>query len=483
LKILIKEVEVMRLLLGVVIAVLLTLSYAIDSKAQSQTDKNTAETQTVAQATKKQGDQIEQLKKQLEEIQRQNQQQIQDLQQQIKDLEVQRKSFEEKVEEVQSKDSWWNKIEVSYKKPGDGFTLQTKDGNFLLNMRLRAQFQFSVNDTTDELTATNFAIRRLRFYWIGNAFRPWFKYYIQVSADNGSDLQLRDAYFDAAYKTVALPRVGQFKVPFNREELTSSSELQLVERSIVNEQFSLGRDIGPALYGLLGNYVTYGVGIFDGNGRNALSTDSNLLYVGRVMLTPCCGTLKYGNSSFPISGDYKIEPNFGEDKPLIAFGVAAAGMEGLNIDRKTPDAAIADRFDEIGVVSGDFAQFTADLNFKYKIFSIEGEYDARWISPDGASIDTVFDQGFRIQSGVFLIPKLVEVAARFAYIDFDASVPNVPDVDEPDNQWQITPGLNFYMSHSHKWKIQLDYSFIKNEFTNASDIDENIFRAQLQAYF
>src|SRR3972149_7364438 len=467
----------MRLLFGVLIAVLLTLSYAINSKAQSQTDKKTAETQTVTQATKKQGDQIEQLKKQLEEIQRQNQQQIQDLQQQIKDLGVQRKSFEEKVEEVQSKDSWWNKVEVSYKKPGDGFTIRTKDGNFSLNMRLRAQFQFSVNDTTDELTATDFRIRRLRFYWIGNAFRPWFEYYIQVSADNGSDLQLRDAYFNAAYEKEAVPRVGQFKVPFNREELTSSSELQLVERSIVNEQFNLGRDLGPALYGVLGNYVTYGFGIFNGNGRNALSTDSNLLYVGRVMLTPCCGELKYSNSQFPASGDYKIEPNFGEDKPLIAIGVAGAGMEGLNIDRKTPDGAIAARFDEIGATVGDFAEFTADLNIKYYIFSLEGEYDARWISPDGASIDTVFDQGFRIQSGVFLVPKLVEVAGRFALIDFDDDVPG------PDLSYEITPGLNFYMSHSHKWKIQLSYSFIKNEFTNAGDIDENIFRAKLQAYF
>src|SRR3972149_8211993 len=480
----------MRLLFGVLIAVLLTLSYAINSKAQSQTDKKTAETQTVTQATKKQGDQIEQLKKQLEEIQRQNQQQIQDLQQQIKDLGVQRKSFEEKVEEVQSKDSWWNKVEVSYKKPGDGFTIRTKDGNFSLNMRLRAQFQFSVNDTTDELTATDFRIRRLRFYWIGNAFRPWFEYYIQVSADNGSDLQMRDAYFNAAYEKIAVPRVSQFNVPFYIEELTSSSELQLVERSTVNEQFSLARDIGPALYGLLGNYVTYGVGIFDGNGRNAFSTDSNLLYVGRVMLTPCCGELKYANSSFPIGGGYKIEPNFGENKPLIAFGVAAAGMEGLNTAIKTPDAVLVDRFEQIGFPDGegiaDLVQFTADVNFKYKIFSIEGEYDARWISPDanqGVSTDTVFDQGFRIQSGVFLIPKLVEGAARFSYIDFDASAPNIEGVDEPENSWQITPGLNFYMSHSHKWKIQLDYSFIKNEFTNASDIDENIFRAQLQAYF
>jgi len=463
----------MRLFLGagLAIAMLLTLPFAKDSRAQSASE------------------QIKALKKQLEEIQKQNQQQIEELQQKIQDLEVKKEAEKEKIiEEIKAeqKDAWYNKIEVSYKKPGDGFTIRTKDGNFSLNMRLRAQFQFSVNDTTDELTATDFRIRRLRFYWIGNAFRPWFEYYIQVSADNGSDLQMRDAYFNAAYEKIAVPRVGQFKVPFNREELTSSSELQLVERSTVNEQFSLARDIGPALYGLLGNYVTYGVGIFDGNGRNAFSTDSNLLYVGRVMLTPCCGELKYANSSFPIGGDYKIEPNFGENKLLIAIGAAVAGMEGLNISRKTPDNTfLVDRFNEIGIIEGDFEQFTADINVKYEGFSLEGEYDARWIQPGQAAAppatlvttNTVFDQGFRVQGGVFLLPKLVEVAGRFALIDFDTEVPG------PDQEWEITPGLNFYMSHSHKWKIQLSYSFIKNTFTDADDVDENIFRAQLQAYF
>jgi len=76
-----------------------------------------------------------------------------------------------------------------------------------------------------------------------------------------------------------------------------------------------------------------------------------------------------------------------------------------------------------------------------------------------------------------LIPTIIEVAGRFALIDFDDDVPG------PDLEYEITPGLNFYMSRSHNWKIQLNYSFIKNTFTNASDIDENIFRAQLQAYF
>lgn len=78
---------------------------------------------------------------------------------------------------------------------------------------------------------------------------------------------------------------------------------------------------------------------------------------------------------------------------------------------------------------------------------------------------------------MFVLPKFVEVAGRFALIDYDE------DVDGRDLRYEITPGLNFYLSESHKWKFQLSYSFIRNEDTADVEIDENIFRAQLQAYF
>ncbi|MBI4228372.1 MAG: hypothetical protein HY693_01490, partial [Deltaproteobacteria bacterium] len=329
----------------------------------------------------------------------------------------------------------------------------------------------------------NFNIRRLRLIWNGNAFRPWFQYYLQLSGDNNGNIELRDVYFDAAYNTQVLPRAGQWKVPFNREELNSSSELQLVERSIVNEEFNYGRDRGAAIYGLLANMFTYGAGVFNGDGRNGTSVDSNLLYAGRIIFTPCCGKLEYGNSQFPIKGDYKIEPNFGERYPLIAFGVAAATIPGLNIDRKTPDGNIDDRFEELGVTSGDVTSITADVNFKYTIFSVEAEYDGRWIDPDQGSIGTVYDQGFRVQGGIFLLPHYIEVAGRFAYIDFDNVASLDPDEDPQTREWQVTPGINFYLSGDHRWKIQLDYSYIRNEFRVGQDINENIWRAQFQAYF
>jgi hypothetical protein len=432
------------------------------------------------------GEQIEALKREIEEIQRRNQEQIDELRKKIEALEVEREAEKKRTEdlvtrqEAEEKEDWMNKIEAGYK---DGFFLKSKDGNFSLRMRERVQFQFSVNDTTDELTATDFNIRRLRLYWDGNAFKPWLLYYIQASADSG-DFELLDAYFDAAYNTMLAPRVGQYKVPFNREELNSSATLQLVERSIVNEEFTFGRDRGTGTYGVIGNYVVYGAGIFNGDGTNGTSVDSNLLYAGRVQFTPCCGELKYKQGSFPTGGDYNMEPNFGpKDKALIAISAAIGGIPGLNIDQKTPDNSdLEERFEDIFGPDAlnskaNVIEFTADFNFRYYIFSMEGEYVLRNIDPVESGFESPTDQGFRIQSGIFLIPALIEVAGRFAFIDFDK------DVAGPDLSYEITPGLNFYMSHNHKWKLQLSYSFIKNTFTDADDVDQNIFRAQVQVYF
>jgi phosphate-selective porin OprO/OprP len=429
--------------------------------------------------------QIQELKKQIEAIQQQNQQQIGELRKKIEELEAQKAADQEKIEELatkkeeEDKDAWWKKVEVGYKKPGDGFTIKSKDGLFSLRTRLRTQFQFSINDTDDEDVATDFNVRRFRLIFDGNAFTPWLLYYLQVSADNNGSFSLLDAYFDFAYNTKFVPRPGQYKVPFTREFLNSTSELQLVERSIVNDEFSLGRSRGASIYGVLGNFITYGAGVFNGNGTNGASIDSNMLYAGRIMLTPCCGELKYANSSFPSGGDYKIEPNFGADKPLIAIGVAAAGIPGLKIDDKEPSAAIADRFEQIGATEGDVFSLTADANFKYSRISIEGEFDYRNINPEEPAglVSSVNDYGVRAQAGFFVYPDFIEIAGRYAQIWYDT------DVEGPDTSWQLTPGINFYLSKNHKYKVQLDHSFIRNEFTDSDDIDENIFRAQLQLYF
>lgn len=140
---------------------------------------------------------------------------------------------------------------------------------------------------------------------------------------------------------------------------------------------------------------------------------------------------------------------------------------------------------ELGFPQSNFTTVTGDINFKAPLFSVEGEYVGRWLSPDSGPQDTAYDQGFNVQGGVFLLPKTVELAGRFSFIDFDTSSGVVPPgVSVSNTSWALTPGLNYYLSKDHRWKVQVDYSFIRNTFTEgAPDIDENIFRTQVQAFF
>ena len=438
-------------------------------------------TDSGAQSTKQQ---IEELKQQIEAIQLQNQQQIEQLRRQVEMLETAREADKERIVEMEeeNRDAWYQKFMAKYDK---GLTFESDNGNFKMRFRVRAQVRLTVDDTDEELTSTNFSIQRIRLIWDGHAFKPWFLYYLQLQPTDSN--ALRDLFFTAAYLKEIAPRVGQWKVPFNREELNSSGALQLVERSIVNEQFGLGRDRGAALLGGFGanSNFSYEIGVFNGDGRNGTSVDSNMLYAGRIQLGLGGEKEKWdANGSFPAGKAYAIIPDFAE-APTFVIGAAVAAIPGLDCARKTPDGDVCDRVEQLAFPQSDLTQLTADISFKMPFFNIEGEYDGRWLNPDSGGLDTAFDQGFRAQAGVFVLPKTVELAGRFAYIDYDTGSGVVPPgVSVTSSQWAVTPGINYYISHDHRWKIQLDYNFVRNEYTlGEPDIDENIFRAQLQAYF
>ncbi len=435
--------------------------------------------------------QIEDLKRQIEAIQRQNQQQIEQLQQQIELMDNARQADKEEIVQMkeEEKDAWYSKFKAQYKK---GLTFQAGD-KFKMRFRIRGQFRLTVDDPDGGLTSTNFSVPRLRLKWDGFAFKPWFLYTVQLNVND--DLDLRDMYFTVAYDDRIMPRVGQWKVPFGRDELTSSSALQFINRSIVNDEFGLGRDRGAALmggFGPQGNF-SYGAGVFNGDGRNGKSVDSNLLYAGRIQLglggkeTTFGGLFRGANSSFPTASAYKIIPNFAKS-PTFVVAAAASTIPGLNCDRKSPDGDQCDRFDELGLVQADMTTITGDINFKIPIFNVQGSYYGRWINPDeqGISQDTAFDQGFNVQAGAFLMPKTFEVAGRYSYIDYDTSSGVLPpDVGiTRDSSWTLSPSLNYYISHDNRWKVQLEYLFTRSEFTQgASKEDDNRVSLQLQAYF
>jgi len=111
-------------------------------------------------------------------------------------------------------------------------------------------------------------------------------------------VDLKDAYVEWSPSRYALLRIGQFKAPFDQEELLPDGQLPFISRSVVSdgmlppegyptEGMSLDRQVGvqvsserlgPAEAGF-----RYALAVVNGNGANALNNDSNAVApVGRV---------------------------------------------------------------------------------------------------------------------------------------------------------------------------------------------------------
>jgi phosphate-selective porin OprO and OprP len=71
------------------------------------------------------------------------------------------------------------------------------------------------------------------------------------SGSSGADSRLLDWRISLEKFFFFSLRVGQWNVEYNRERRDSSGQQQLVERSIVNDFFTIDRQMGAMLYGRL----------------------------------------------------------------------------------------------------------------------------------------------------------------------------------------------------------------------------------------
>lgn len=363
--------------------------------------------------------------------------------------------------EAPSGDEWTKKIEVGYKK---GAFIKTTDDRYSLKLNVRTQGLFRYEALEDRKDTSNFSVKRARLLAGGNVYYPWMQYNTQITLEGGS-AALRDAYIEAAYFDWATPRIGQYKVPFDREFLTSAFNLQLIDRSIASSQFSLQRDIGIQLSGkFLHNQFEYGAGIFNGSGANQSNVNNDFMYVGRVVWTP------FG--SYPYSQAALDTP----DTPKLAVGVAGGYLPGLEPgERKT----LAGPLGNINImpVESDVYQLAADLAFKYQIFSFEGGYYFRNIDPNEPTpFGDENAQGFYLQGGFFVIPKKLELAARYAWVN-----PDNPNQTDDNEQQEYTGGLSYYI-YGHDLKLQANYSFFSNE-TKTGDKDDHVVQAMATLAF
>ncbi|MFM2358745.1 MAG: hypothetical protein RLY16_738 [Bacteroidota bacterium] len=345
---------------------------------------------------------------------------------------------------------------------GKGVQFSSADGLYTLTLNGRIQSLAEVRySLQDKSAATDFLIRRCRLNIAGNFFNERFSYRVQlgfaqgdISAANSAaqnNLILRDAmlYFKAQnWLTIGF---GQTKLPGNRQRQISSANLQLVERSIVNNNFTLDRDKGIWLYGSFPigkSQFNPTFSISSGEGRITSAKNGKICLSGRIEWLPFGTFIDRGDF---VEADVQQEP-----APKLSLGLVYS-----------KNNAATRTMGQLGEYlynneTADIDYWGADLLFKYKGFSTESEFYHRK-SSKGIIINNgntalknfvLSGTGFMLQSGIF-IAKQDELAARFAIINPNEKIKLLASKQQ---EWVL--GYSHYFT-KHNLKIQTDLTYFK----------------------
>jgi hypothetical protein len=354
---------------------------------------------------------------------------------------------------------------------GQGVKIIAADGSMSLQVRARAQLRgvFTHNEDADEPLSEEFLIRRARLQLKGHALTTKFTYYIQLGLSNRdmeSDLRipLRDARINWAFSRDAELMAGQMKVPFNRQRTTSSSALQIMDRSLSNGELNLDRDVGVLLrsgdlFGW-GERLGYEVGVFGGDGRNRTTDRGGLLYVARVELAPLG----------PLLGDEEADL---QHSPLrVNVGLAAAYNAGTRRALSTHGGTFVH-----GVT--DYTHAGADLAVRWRGASLNAELLMRRAADevltdevDGMPVSelTRSGWGYMVQGG-YLLTDTFELTGRY-------SAAKPLGVSAIEDAWEAGGGISWYI-HEHALKLQSDYM----RLGGADSKGAHQARLQLQFFF
>jgi hypothetical protein len=243
-------------------------------------------------------------------------------------------------------------------------------------------------------------------------------------------------------------QIGQFRVPFSRQNLIQGFTLQMPDPAYwVNPKFVVDRDIGAQVGGeALDGRITYAAAMMNGN-KDPARTDRNFddyfLYAGRVTVAPL--------GAYPrFEGDLRSDEE--RAKPLFYAGGGA--MHNHLSDTHYKRLYIG-----------------ADAGFLWQGFSLYGEFYQRKDTPDGdpaaANSPSVLARGFNVQAGLFPpVPyarEHFEVVGRFQQLDPDTNTKSPPPRDDltASNPVQgfrgIGFGLNWFARRNHTAKVQVSY--------------------------
>lgn len=176
----------------------------------------------------------------------------------------------------------------------NGLGFQSADGNN--SVALTGRVHFDTRQFSEGVYQDRMEVRRARLGVKGQIAKD-FKYEIvgdfgisnssSPIADAGMSNQLTGtdvAYMDyAGYQPIQV-RIGRFKMPFSLEQLTSSNNIDTIERSLMGQvegEFVPAKETGAMIFGSPVSGFTYALAASRGRGNSTAAT-TTADYIGRV---------------------------------------------------------------------------------------------------------------------------------------------------------------------------------------------------------
>ena len=323
---------------------------------------------------------------------------------------------------------------MGYKK---NFFLKSKNGKFLLKTPIHLQLRYVNNFDDPDNDIQNWEWRRVKVRFLGHLFSKNFKYNLMIALGSKNKLKIENSYLEYKFAKYYKVRVGQFNGTLLRENNVSSRFHQTVDRSAVNKNFTLGFIRGIAFLGKykkwqwkgtlhLGRQAVWGVP------RTAVGV------AFRAQWVPV-GKLK----------DFRDFAAWKKNKPgvLLGYGIDFENfIKGGNINR--------------------FVTWTVDASAKLAPFNAMVAIIMRHGSIERIENPKPNQIGLVTTASVFIVPKYVDVFARWEMLNYDGYSEIGDDMKANyrpyyDRVNLFTFGVNTYIV-KHNFKITTDFMLAPN---------------------
>jgi hypothetical protein len=403
-------------------------------------------------------------------------------------------------------EDWLDQVRVGYDRgflvaSEEQLDLETNTVPFRLKINGWGQLRHTILDSDGPNADLNqFQLKRSRLVFSGSAFSSDFSYFIQVDgrSSSGDNLRLLDYFlsYDFGHHAWGLERgalafkTGKYKMPATMARYLSGREFEFSDRSMSSMYFDVNRSLAWGLYGKLNGWRipwTWEAAIFNGLVTGGAETgssgtlDNNFAYSARIFAVP------HGEWGTGSLADFDWHETFAT---RIGAGFAKSAIDRSG-ETEFNSLRVVDSGSQLSALLPAVVDaysvdiFSLDASCKFRGWSATIEYYFRNVDDfQGASLPSLYDHGFWLQLGKFVVPAKLQLLARWSRVVGDSGTLGVKDQSADE----VAGGLAWYFRDQNA-KLTVDATHLNGATVNSSALDISpgdigwLVRSQIQFAF